>query len=626
MIRNKAQLGVLIALLGLVVAVTIVSRWRAVNAVDNRTYVEMVAGVRDHGLPYHTSSIADLVPPSEFNIADHEKLWGEYPPLFPFIAAPALALGGLSFIYREVVLTIGVVAALSWLLARRLTNQSWAGPLAATVTLLGTPLYAGSFQTFAMPLTIALVIGAVLFAIRAHEAAKPFDLVATGFMGGLAVSAHLLAMPMMAALFAALAVLETRAVPLALAARRAALVCAGFLGPALAMALLNHHRFATFNPISYGPCRWRMCTVVLDNSLSQTGLLWFMMPLLPYGIVLAVGAWLARKSPWRWGLLLLVMGALLIIPWFRFSAGAMLVNVWAYIVDPSWVKLDPLERLPDGLGLFRSGNCVKGFLQSCPFAICALAARPGWTGVAARRALAWSCALGLVIPLAALARFGGASALGWPYLFSRYVLYAAPVVVALAAAGAVDIGLRRVHVAVVLVIAAALTAYFVSQRFDFDFARRVLMLRVTLLVALATCIVSFWHRAPKKTLPWLVAASIALSIGVSTGVDSHVSIINAGVYDQRLEALEHAAPSRVGLIGFGGDMDSMLALGAERDIEYVDLGELDHRWDKLPMVMDGWKRDGRAILAVKPRERDRDWPPGIAMDLVDEQNAIYAVR
>src|SRR5207237_2098728 len=103
---TRSITAIAIALLVLVLTVTLLSRWRAVNAVDNRTYVEMVAGVRDHGLPYHTSSIADAVPPSEFNIADHGKLWGEYPPLFPFLAAPALALGGLSFIYREVVLTL----------------------------------------------------------------------------------------------------------------------------------------------------------------------------------------------------------------------------------------------------------------------------------------------------------------------------------------------------------------------------------------------------------------------------------------------------------------------------------------------------------------------------------------
>jgi hypothetical protein len=622
---------VLIALLLGLMALAIWTPWRAVNGADNRTYMEMVRGVRDHGLPYTTSSVVDLAPPSEFNVVRGHALWGEYPPLFAGLAAPALAFGGLAFVYKEVVLALAAVALLVYLLAQRLSTSPYAGACAAVITILGTPLYAASFQTVAQPLAVALVIAAILFAIRSLDDPRPSRwLFFSGIAAGLAVNAHLIATSMTLAMLATLAGLHARDETTLrdrarTAAKRGAVAGAGFAIPVAALSLLNAHRFGTFNPTSYGPCRWKVCEA-LDHDLTPQGLGAFLAPAIPFVLAVVVGVLVFRRSRLRLAIFGVVMlGVLLIVPWFRFSLGAMLANLFGYFVDPTPIYLADLDPTPDRIGWLRAGNVLKGFLQSCPFAICAMMARPGLRGLGANRALVWAPVLGLMVVLASLARFGGGLALGWPYLFSRYAMYAAPLLVALASAVAMELPMRRAHAALFVAVSVAGVWYLTRVRFDFELSRRLVILYGSLGIAVVTGVALVLRRKVAATLAVVAAGA---SVAVSTGVDSARSVQNAHFFDHRMERMERVAPQRFALIGRGQDMNPILALRAERDIEYVDVNELVASRD-LGRVIERWNQDARPIFAVLPQPPFQGWPNGETlppMDLVDGEEGYWRLR
>lgn len=612
--------------------------WRAVNGVDNRTYVEMIAGIRDHGLPSLPNAWADRLPEAapEFNVPAHGMLWGQYPPLHPYVAAPALALGGLAFLYKQQVLLLGAVALLAARLARRLSAHRHAPLVAGALCLLGTPMYAGSFQTFAMPLAAGLVVAAVLSAIAAARAPRAHASMRTGLLGGLAVATHLLATGMTLALVAALAlVVASRERGWSARARAAGRV----LGPALVgwalalapVALLNQWRFGTPSPLHY-PCRWAMCGFVLNHSLTPGGLLRFALPAAPLALLVVVGVLALRRRParaWAWVAACFVL--MLAVPAFRHSAGAMLANLWAYFVDPSPVRLAQLDQLPDGVGWLRAGNLVKGLLQSSPLVACALAAPPGLRGRRADRLIAWAPILGLFAAIAPLARFDGAFALGWPYLFSRYALYGAPLLVALATAGALRGRLRGAHLVAFAAFAAIALFALGRGRFDFELPRRLVLLWGTLAVALGAALATLLRRrwaAARRAAGFLAAAAAALSVGVSTGVDAVVSVYNAQYFDSRLEALERVAPRRFALVGWGKDTNPILALRAERDVEYVDLFEHGGHWDGVRALLDHWAEEGRPVYAVLPPRELAEWPfprEEVPLVPVDEPQGYYRV-
>src|SRR5262245_52354083 len=85
-------------LLAAVVVALVLARWHSTSVVDNRTYLEMTQAVLHSGLPIiengPAGQFAELQ--ARWNLVRPDgRLWGTLPPLFPYVAAPVFALGGI---------------------------------------------------------------------------------------------------------------------------------------------------------------------------------------------------------------------------------------------------------------------------------------------------------------------------------------------------------------------------------------------------------------------------------------------------------------------------------------------------------------------------------------------------
>src|SRR5258705_141726 len=88
--RARIARWLLVPLIVLVAIVTAMTPFVSVWGLDNRTSMEMVDGVKRHGLPYTTNGGLDFDRYPEarvpFNLSARGKLWGEYGPLYPYVA------------------------------------------------------------------------------------------------------------------------------------------------------------------------------------------------------------------------------------------------------------------------------------------------------------------------------------------------------------------------------------------------------------------------------------------------------------------------------------------------------------------------------------------------------------
>lgn len=635
---DRVAVALMWALVAGLCLLAIFAPWRAVNVVDNRTYVEMVAGVRDHGLPYTQNTWADVLPEahSSFNVLRDGKLWGQYPPLYPYVAAPALALGGLNFLYKEHALFTALLAYLLFRLGRALTGRATVGTAAAYLAVVGTPVWCASFQTFALPVTLVAVALALLAALRSLEPRRGLAFAAlSGALAGVAVTGHLFATLMMLTLGLAIATAR----PLGSAARlhdaitRGACFFGSFAIALAPLALLNHLRFGTYNPVSYGPCEWRACTWLMQNGVNSSSILRFGAPAMAWSAGTSAALVVARRSP-KLTALAVVASAVWVLAWpdLRETLWAMARVVYGYLVD-----LTPIDHLDQALvrapvdgGWTRAAVAVKSLLQCSPFLVAAIASRPGLEGPRAKVWLLVAPLLGWLATLALLARFPGAGAFGWPYLFNRYTVYGIPLLAVLAAATLSR--MRARHWVGALAIAGVAAAYLAPSRGDVELLRLALVLRAPLVAAAGLGLASLLARRSelaRRSLPALATLACGLGIGVTLGSDWPTVMRDAHVHDARLARLEELTPSRFALAGWGPDTDPLLALRAERDIAYVDLIEADD-WRGVRKVIDRWTDEGRPIYGAFPRNGTPPFawpyaPDDVPAERVDAANEYWKI-
>ena len=93
--------------------------------VDVRTYIEMIAGVARHGLPYLDNGPIDRFSGLEvpFGVASRGHLWGMYGPVYPYFAAPFLRLGGLVLVSRATFALLVPIALTTYAMARTLLRS-----------------------------------------------------------------------------------------------------------------------------------------------------------------------------------------------------------------------------------------------------------------------------------------------------------------------------------------------------------------------------------------------------------------------------------------------------------------------------------------------------------------------
>ena len=643
------------ALLAFVVVVAIWLPWKSIWGPDNRTYAEMIDGVRRYGLPYTLNGDFSRYPEvsAPFNVPNGARLWGQYPPLFAYLAAPAAALGGLMFVFKFNVLLIGAVAIATFALARRVARDGLAAAAASVLVVLGAPLWIASVETLAQPLFVLVVTLASLAAVRSIET-RVFrrTLVRAalcGLAGGLAVATHLLGFPMMLMLMGGLLIADLRPAPRARAGalgflRATAPTQLGWLRLAAALVpfaavlallgLLNRMRFGTMNPLSYGPCIWRLCEgLIAKEGFGAGDLLTFARPALPWFGVVAIGVFFSLRNPRALALILGLAALALAPPSLMSERVRQILEIsYGFTVDLSGVDIGYV-RPADGFGNAQWGRTLKSLLQHSPVLALALAGGVSRDGAAARRFIVLLPAVALYGYLGLFARFPGGDKFGTPFLFLRYALPAVPLLAVLAVHSLRELPWRRSAIALGVVVAVGTVVLFASSLDDSPFWRRYVELRVTLAFAAIAVLLTLAARsrggarlARAATLASAIAAG--LSVGVTLGVDTTILGFITHDVDRRIRRIGDQTPDRFAIVGWEPDLTNVLSLRVGRDVRYVDLVEANG-WENFRKLIDEWNDEQRPIFAVFPRDSGRfKWPYAawdVPAELIDEQEGLWRI-
>ncbi len=633
----------LAALLALVAMGSLRARWTSPQSVDNRTYLEMIDGISRRGLPITTNGPVGehRALQARWNNHHHGRLWGALPPVFPYAAAPIYRLGGTRLVVAVNVLLLGALALLVARLTRRLTRSDTAGAAAAWVTLAATPLSTVAFDTSPYPVMLLGITGCVDLALASLAASDPSvvrrSAWGAGLCAGLAVGAHPLGSPMVAAVLAALyawppaaeSAPVSRWWPTRESLRRGAWATLGALAVIVPVAALNAVRFGSFNPVSYGPCVWRSCA---ETGLDQQGIgamLRWAAPVLLWAMSSLAAGWTARRSrAATLAVAVLALGALSVPSLLRDRATAIAALAWAFTVDLSRFTLGySFWRPADGPGAFLGPFAVRAALQCTPALLLATLAGATTPRASDRRAallVGLACAA-LLASLALRANLPLAFALGYPFLSLRYLTPALPLLAALAVMATHALPWRRAHLALGVALALALTAYLWRFSDDLAMPRRMLLLRGTLAVSAGAflALARVQGRRGAGLAALAVTAAFATGFAVTAAVDLRESVRNRDESQRFMEGLARSLPARFALVGFAPEIDPALGLRATRDVNYFDLYEsLD--WAAARAVMTRWWAEGRPVFVLQPAGRPYPSPrPDLRLEPVDPTRGLY---
>lgn len=589
----------------------------------------MVRGVAEHGLPYTQNGPAENFPElrARWNVLRHGHLWGQYPPLFAYVAAPFYRLGGLRAVIRLNLALLIVVALGTYALGRKLSRDPLIGTAAAYVTVLGAPVWTLSGEVSSYTLGIALITWAMYFALAATQApatrARRPAFIA-GLLGGLASATHLFVFPMALGAAALLSVLRTEdshalgaetstcsrlraLVPTRAIALRGA--CA-FAGLALALApvsVLNHVRFGSWNPVTYGPCVWRSCVETGASNQTPAAMLAHIGPVFAYVAAFLALAWLLRAS--RTSLAVLgAMAYLLSAPESELHRRGyfFLAILCGYLVDASSIPLrSPYVAAKDGLGNYMGPYVLKSTLQSNP--AFGLAFAPLLETPEDRRMfsiLALPC-VGVYLLFALRSNMPSEHAIGYSSMHFRYVIPTVPVWSVLALWSVRDLPWRRWHPVLVVMAALAIGAWLMRWPDDASYIKRFYLLRVTLALALASFVLVVRARNSGRE-GWKHAAALAFALALASAfattlaVDARAAWKWRNAQDARSDAVTRLIPARAAVVGWAPELDAALTGPlVQRNVIYADLYEAEN-WANFRTLIDLWMREGRPIYALFP--------------------------
>lgn len=603
------------ALLGALLAAIALCAWLApgalVSSVDARSYMEMIAGIADHGLPTFDNGPAAEHPElrARWNIVVDGELWGTYPPVYPYLMAPFYRLGGLRLAGQASFAVLGLLALAAFFLGRAIRGNPLTGALAAWISVAGNGLAAKGLVIGSVPLAAALITSAAFFGLRAlrtgGRAGAAFS-AAAGLTGGLAMGTHLLAVPMLGGLAA---VLLFRA-PLS----RWAPFLGGVAIPVMALAAFNAERFGSLDPFSYGPCTWRVCQGVRGFQ-TKANLLIHAGPLAIWLAAMASAAWLARR---RLTVLLPILGLGMLVPLAIPALGERMLTyalaTFGLLVDLAVLPFDPPYKAAlDGVGLFREQYVVKSLLQATPVLALAPLAR-----LRSRRE-----ALLLALPIAALVasvlpriEMSPTHLIGHSVLHVRYLAPGLPLAAILAAQALSDLPWRPRHAALGALAAAALGAWLWVGDGDTSFLRSFAVVLGSLIAGgLAAALVGLARRRPDAELTgaalWATAIALAWGFAAAVAIDFKHAAATGSRNRERLTTMEPLLPERVGLVGWPGQLDPCLSLVEKRDVQYADVSELG-AWLPAERIVRKWLADGRRVFALTGRSTCPDgsspWP------------------
>jgi hypothetical protein len=644
--RQKQRLSLILLVPFVLISVVgvFVVPWHAASSIDSRTHVEMIKGIHDHGLPYAYNGPLGRFPELQaaWNIVHDGKLWGTYPPLFPYIAAPFFALGGLRAVSAVSMGCMCLLAIASYLLGARYGKNPLLGTATAYVTLLSTPASTSTFDIGPYMLCITLFTFAAWCALGALEASGALATKLAGwagFLGALSCAAHLLTFPMLAAMLLVLFVMPSDergalvARPTAAAVRRGGWAAAGATVPLLALAVLNKMRFGSFNPVSYGPCVWRRCVETGLANQSAGAMLAYAAPVFAVLGAAVIGMYVARRSrPMQAAIAIVAVAVLWFAPGALHAHATGLATIaWGYIVDVSKIPMAPMVPAADGVGTFWGPYVIKSTLQSSPlFGLVLVAPFATAREKRATLALALPC-LALYTLLAMRAVIPAVHALGFPWLYMRYAMPAWPLLAALAVGALRDVPWRRPHILAIVAVATLMGVVIGIGGEDLPVWRRVLILWGSLLLAvLGPLAVLMLRKNPASSVLQratiaIAGAAFACGVGCACGIDLTATFAIRFHNDERVDAIARATPERLAIVGYAREIDIALTLKATRDLEYADLLETTD-WTNFRQLIDLWSSDGRPIYALWPEQFQMKSPwPDVTFDLVDGEQQLFKV-
>ncbi|MEO7109829.1 MAG: hypothetical protein ABI183_05285 [Polyangiaceae bacterium] len=636
-----------------ILALLPIAKWHSAPSCDARTHIEMIRGVADHGLPYGENGPIGRFPEfrARWNIVKDGKLWGTYPPLFAYIAAPIFRMGGLPAVSRMNIVFLIVMAFAVFVLARRFLGDALLAAAAAWLVVCSTPVPATAMDMSPYIISESLIVFAMAFALASIDGSRSrISACFSGVLSGLAVSAHLLTFPMFAGLLIAVVLANANDqagrlpfhvpeivepwIPTRASLVRAGVMLAGFVVALLPVAALNLVRFHSPNPISYGPCPWRSCAETGQDVQHLSDILLYALPTLAWvGTAVVIFCALKKNSIRVPALLLCTIFPMIAWKLLRTHAWQILVIAWGNVVDLSFVDME-IGTMPDKIGHLLGPWLIRSALQTTPFI--ALSFLVPWCTLRERRrtlvlALPSLC---LFISCALRANEPPAFAFGFPFVFLRYTVPATAPLLILALASVRDLRWRGTHVALTVVTSGVIAFELWSgKNFDGPLDRRIFLLYGTLLSAVVAC-VAVWlarkgHETPQKIAPFAIGLAMALGVGPTLGETLHAEIMLRNDNDARLDSVAAMVPDRFALVGFAGEIDTALALRATRDVQYIDLYETDQSkgWATFRAMIDEWTRDGRPIFALWPAGTDPPSPwTDVAFERIMAKENLYRIR
>jgi hypothetical protein len=570
------------------------------ESLDVRTYVQMIRGVADHGLPYWNNGPIDrfpeLVVPHGTPAEGH--VWGIYSPLYPYLVAPLFRLGGLARVSSVTFAMLAPLAVVTFLLAKTVLKDEWYATGAAVLAVISTPIMGKAVEISPFPLTVLLATLGTYLTVRLIEmpidAAGPARRIAVfcGVSWAAASAAHVLSFPMALAAFAVIGIapdVATGQRSLRTAITRLAPSFGAFVITTLPVSYLNHLRFASFNPISYGkpPFSGPIGMSVVDQ-------IRYSIPATLFVTAVAVAIFVTRKRRGWWiALVVLAVAVAIIAPPLRTRFTRYGVLAFGYLVDMTFVDLEPpYEHTRDGLGQLLGGWAVKSTLQCTPLVVLAPLA---FRGAGAKK---WAL-IAILMPSVALfasfvtrANMPYVHAFGWPWVNMRYTQPALPALLVASMVVVERLKPRRPAVVSALVLGAVICTVLATSR-DLMILKRVLLLLVPLGYAAAMLIVAL-RRNPTWVARGLIGITAGIGIGIGLGSDFRAHAEGKYWCDRWVDNFVKVVPHRFALIGQLGRFDVILTTTATHDVQYISTHRLKSV-DELGPLIDYWRAEGRPI-------------------------------
>lgn len=469
----------------------------------------------DNGLGTYDSSALNLSLMREAG----DRLAPQYPGGWGILAAPAYLAAGLRGVIVVNALASALTLPLVWIAARALFDDRALATQAALIWGLATFAVDYAFGVWPHAVATCLVtaaVAAVATGWRDGPAAELRGALVAGLALGLGSHARVDAL--IAAVPLAVWLLTTARRPYG----ALGLLLLGLAPGLAAAAAINHAKFGTFSPVSYGHAGGKV----------SLGYYAGLLPLAAAGAALALGLGVARVRAWllrpaalaATGLGLLAI-ALAVAP-TREALVRVAAGFWVLVVDFQVHSLPArgLEEGPDGtVRVF--GLIKKALLQSLPYVAAIPVLMPRlWRGP--DRAAIGFCALFVVLSIVPFA-FG--SWHGGRATNMRYFLNFLPVLAILAAAALREIaamadGHRLAAPAAVVGIGGAAVLYAAARGYPFDVAFQLTLPNaVAAATAAAAVLVLATRGAPRHTLAAALRGLVAFGL--------MIAFVSAWVFD-----------------------------------------------------------------------------------------------